>query len=203
MRPPLPATSGSSAAESSLRDTSRRVHPRELPITGFRHEEKESHHGVEFEAPFSGDSEKPGRFSIDFSMELERQLERMELASAPHSPSAVVTKLRDGVVVDVGPEGDALDKELLDPEILAHIVTQLRQSLSEITKERDELVKMLAHANAEEANVKDALQLMADKATQAEEELNEAKKKVKEDEDQIAMLRAKVEESRWGFCFIS
>jgi uncharacterized protein YfcZ (UPF0381/DUF406 family) len=71
-----------------------------------------------------------------------------------------------------------------------------------MTKERDELVKMLSHANAEEANVKDALQLMTEKATQAEEELGEAKKRMKEDEEQILLLRAKVEESRC-VCFLS
>jgi hypothetical protein len=177
--------------------------PRELSIGGFD-EHNENLHGVEFEAPFSGQSREPpltkGRFSIDFSIELERQLETME-ASAPTSPSAVAHDADAGKVaggdggVEAVLEGHP-DKELLDPEILAHIVTQLRQSLSEMTKERDELIKMLAHANAEEANVKDALQLMTEKATEVEEELGEAKKRMKEDEEQIVLLRAKVEESR-------
>lgn len=84
-----------------------------------------------------------------------------------------------------------------DPDILAHIITQLRQSLADMTRERDELVKMLATANMEEAHAKDALQLMTDKATEAEEELTEARKKMREDEDQIMLLRTKVEESRY------
>ncbi|KAF8199166.1 hypothetical protein BJ912DRAFT_1132529 [Pholiota molesta] len=77
-----------------------------------------------------------------------------------------------------------------DPEVLAHIVTQLRISLADMTKERDELLKMLATASTQEANAKDALQ--------AEEELTILRKKTKEDEDQIALLRTKVEESRRG-----
>lgn len=83
-----------------------------------------------------------------------------------------------------------------DPVILAHIITQLRQSLDEMTKEKNELVQLLVTANAQEAAAKDALQLMTDKATDAQEELAEAKRKMKEDEDQIVMLRGKVEESR-------
>ena len=196
--------------------------PRELSIGGFD-EHNENLHGVAFEAPFSAESQKPpltkGRFSIDLSIELERQLERMEASSPPSSPPATAVaavgthgNMNANMLVggdDSIPENQNvnndenvalnghLDKELLDPEILAHIITQLRQSLTEMTKERDELVKMLARVNAEEANVKDALQLMTEKATQAEEDLGEAKKRMKEDEEQIALLRAKVDESRY------
>ena len=216
MFPPVSATTSSTPA-SSHPDLARRPAPsrQELSIGGFD-EHNENLHGVEFEAPFSSESQKPpltkGRFSIDFSIELERQLERME-ASLPGSPPATVdANAVEDIRVGADPsitEADATsneqsDKELLDPEILAHIITQLRQSLLDITKERDELVKMLAHANEEEANVKDALQLMTEKATQVEEELGEAKIKMKEDEEQIMLLRAKVEESRWvlGFYLI-
>lgn len=87
---------------------------------------------------------------------------------------------------------------LPDPEILANIITQLRHSLTDMTKERDELLKLLTSANTQEANAKDALQVMTDKATEAEEELTALRKKAKEDEEQIAVLRTKVEESRYA-----
>ena len=139
---------------------------------------------IEFEAPMSADSQQhqansrsSERFSIDLSLELEQQLEHME------SPSH--------------PDPDSTSKrESLDPHVLAHIIMQLRHSLAEMTKERDELVKALSSALSKEAQLNDALQLMTDKATGMEEELAEAKKKVKEDEEAISMLRSKVEESR-------
>lgn len=172
-------------------------------------EHNENLHQVGFEAPSAGSSGLPTkeRFSIDLSLELERELATME--SPPNTPghntSVHSHPIADthGAVPSKGSrkpvEGNATYGELLpDPEILAHIVTQLRQSLTEMTNERDDLVKMLAHANSQEAIVKDALQLMSEKATQAEEELGEAKKKMKEDEEQILLLRAKVEESRYS-----
>jgi len=205
-------TKTSSASASSHPGFAKRPPPRELSIGGFD-EHNDNQHGLEFEAPFSTESQKPpltkGRFSIDLSMELERQLDNME-ASPPNSPAAAdaagnhgnINALKGDHSITVGQSHDwdvangQVDKELLDPEILAHIVTQLRVSLSEMTKERDELVKMLTHVNAEEANVKDALQLMTEKAMQAEEDLGEARKRMKDDEEQIALLRAKVDESR-------
>lgn len=93
--------------------------------------------------------------------------------------------------------GDSSLNDLLpDPEILANIITQLRHSLTDMTKERDELLKLLTSANTQEANAKDALQVMTDKATEAEEALTALRKKAREDEEQIALLRTKVEESR-------
>lgn len=138
---------------------------------------------IEFEAPMSADSQQHQahssgeRFSIDLSLELEQQLEHMESPSHPDPDS---TSKRDS----------------LDPHVLAHIIMQLRHSLAEMTKERDEVVKALASALSKEAQLNDALQLMTDKATGTEEELAEVKKKVKEDEEAISMLRSKVEESR-------
>jgi len=210
-------TKTSSVSTPSHPGLVKRSPPRELSIGGFD-EHNDNQHGLEFEAPFSTESQKPpltkGRFSIDLSMELERQLDNME-ASPPNSPAAAagthgnMNALGGDHSINVGQShdgdvasNDLVDKELLDPEILAHIVTQLRVSLSEMTKERDELAKMLARLNAEEANVKDALQLMTEKAMEAEEELGEARKRMKEDEEQIALLRAKVDESRCVFSSI-
>jgi chromosome segregation ATPase len=167
------------------------------------HEDPENFHRVEFEAPFSAEADseqdrlqkaQQGRFSIDYSLELEREL---AMESPPDTPAHHATahpasihsshSRADSRVNDVSP----------DPEVLAHIVTQLRISLADMTKERDELLKMLATASTQEANAKDALQVMTDKATEAEEELTILRKKTKEDEDQIALLRTKVEESRY------
>ncbi|KAF9523062.1 hypothetical protein CPB83DRAFT_887182 [Crepidotus variabilis] len=192
-------------------------------------------HRVEFDAPLSSGPPQPlseGRFSIDFSLELERQLATME--SPPVTPAFNVTTHAESGSMgrsftndtgegrsEHGPNGHAVKgsgmayegvesntttttgsgdlRDLLpDPEVLAHIITQLRHSLADMTKERDDLLKMLGNTTAEEANVKDALQLMTEKATQAEEDLTEAKKKIREDEEQIVLLRAKVEESRRG-----
>ncbi|KAF9054565.1 hypothetical protein BJ165DRAFT_1337344 [Panaeolus papilionaceus] len=147
---------------------------------------------VEFETPLSADAElepraSESRFSIDFSLELEREL-------AMESPP--VTPAHDALANDTSAKN--ITNLSPDPVILAHIITQLRQSLDEMTKEKNELVQLLVTANAQEAAAKDALQLMTDKATDAQEELAEAKRKMKEDEDQIVMLRGKVEESRRG-----
>ncbi|KAF8627683.1 hypothetical protein AX15_004302 [Amanita polypyramis BW_CC] len=123
------------------------------------------------------------RFSIDLSLELEHQLEHMESLSDPPSSD---------------PSSSKAKHDSLDPHVLAHIIMQLRHSLAEMTKERDELVKALSSALSKEAELNDALQLMTDKATGLEEELTGAKKKIKEEEEAITMLRSKVEESRRG-----
>jgi hypothetical protein len=66
-----------------------------------------------------------------------------------------------------------------------------------MTKERDELVQLLATSQTSEATLSDALQNMTDKATEMKEELSEAQQKIKDDEEAINMLRSKVEESRY------
>jgi hypothetical protein len=145
---------------------------------------------VEFEAPLSSDgSSAPPRkhFSIDLSLELERQL---DLESEPPTPSRITesdTQQNDS---------RATARESLDPQILAHIIKQLRQSLLEVTRDRDELLEMVALSSTHETELQEALQLMTDKATTMEVELSDAKKKMQDDEDQINMLRTKVEESR-------
>ncbi|TFK39359.1 hypothetical protein BDQ12DRAFT_722237 [Crucibulum laeve] len=142
-------------------------------------------HHVEFEALVSPDSNPPTTarpFSIDLSLELEHQLTEME--SPPTTPAYNATAHQK--------------THSMDPDVLAHIVTQMRQSLTDMTKERDDLVKLLSSAHSQEASLKDALQHMTDKATDAEEQLVEARKKMKDDEEAIVMLRAKVEESRRG-----
>ncbi|KAG7093823.1 hypothetical protein E1B28_007462 [Marasmius oreades] len=124
---------------------------------------------------------KPRPFSIDFSLELERQLESESLPSSPAHNA------------DAHPHRDSLD-----PTVLAHIIMQLRQSLADMTKERDDLLVLVASAHSKEAELNDALQDMTDKATGMKEELSEARKKLRDDEEAINLLRSKVEESRRG-----
>jgi chromosome segregation ATPase len=142
-----------------------------------------------------------GRFSIDYSLELERELAMESPPQTPMRATAATSPALDRQLSQSARSAlsDAHSVESTpDPEVLAHIITQLRHSLADMTKEKEELVKLLGTANTEEANAKDALQVMTDKATEAEEALAELKKKAREDEDQITMLRAKVEESRYG-----
>ncbi|KDQ61626.1 hypothetical protein JAAARDRAFT_123069 [Jaapia argillacea MUCL 33604] len=86
----------------------------------------------------------------------------------------------------------------LDPHIIASIVTQLRMSLAEVTRERDALARLVSEANTREVELKESLQLTTDKCTHLQSELEEVKLKMKEDEESITMLRGKVEESRRG-----
>jgi chromosome segregation ATPase len=147
---------------------------------------------IQFEAPQSTDSESTifkfepptnnRPFSIDLSLELERQLD-ME----PTSPNAHQNF----------PRSPQQDRESLDPHILASIIMQLRQSLEEVSKERDGLLNIVSTAHSREAELKDALELMTERATGIEEQLSEARRKMKDDDDAIAMLRTKVEESRY------
>lgn len=135
-----------------------------------------------FPTPVSAKSRR--HFSIDLSLELERQLE-MEADSQPNTPA------HNATAHNTDAKGDSLD-----PHILAHIIMQLRQNMAELTKERDDLVQLVAQSTAQEAQAKDALQLMTDKAAHLEEVYGDAKRKMRDDEEAISMLRTKVEESR-------
>jgi len=169
------------------------------PATAIFNENHENLHHIEFEAPLSAgldlehrlqmiqDPAQHGRFSIDLSLELERQL---NMESPP------ITPVYDGTAAASKDVHAPQHHGKPDPDVLAHIVTHMRKSLVEITKERDELARMLAKASTQDANTRDALQLMTEKASSAEEELDLARKKIREDEEQIVVLRAKVEESR-------
>lgn len=149
-------------------------------------------HSVEFEAPLSSDSGAAARrhFSIDLSLELERQLDMEAYPSTPPHDAESHSQQ------DSSTETGIPKHQSLDPHVLAHIIQQLRQSLSEVTKDRDELQQLVASSHSHEAEMKDVLQLMTDKATTMEIELGDARRKIRDDEDAIAMLRTKVEESR-------
>lgn len=116
------------------------------------------------------------RSSIDLSLELERQLDTESLPGTPSfSPRAQNGDLRTS----------------LDPHVLAHIVTQLRDSLTHITRERDDLVHQVAESHTREAEFKDSLALWAERCAGLEKDLEAAKKKSQDDDEAISMLRSK------------
>ncbi|KAG1880272.1 hypothetical protein C8R48DRAFT_758380 [Suillus tomentosus] len=122
--------------------------------------------------------EPPRPFSIDLSLELERQLDN---ESNPNSP------------VDATGRPHSLDSH-----VLASIVTQLRLSLADVTRERDELSKTVVEMRTREAGTADMLEHMTEKCSKMQEELDGARTRIKDDEDTISILRTKVEESRRG-----
>lgn len=121
--------------------------------------------------------EPPRPFSIDLSLELERQLDN---ESNPNSP------------VDATGRPHSLDSH-----VLASIVTQLRLSLADVTRERDELSKTVVEMRTREAGTADMLEHMTEKCSKMQEELDGARTRIKDDEDTISILRTKVEESRF------
>lgn len=112
--------------------------------------------------------------SIDLSLELERQLEAESVPNSPNPPRP----------------------QSLDATVLATIVTNLRQSLIETTKERDSLVEKVAEAQTREEGMRDTLEHVTDKCIRMENELEIASSRQQENEETIAMLRSKLEESR-------
>lgn len=123
---------------------------------------------------------QPSRpYSIDLSLELERQLDAESMPNSPLPNTA-----------------DPPEPPSLDVNILASIVTNLRLSLADVTRERDTLQDKLNQAMSHQEGVKETLQHVTDKCIRLETELAAAHDKHKDDEDAIAMLRSKVEESR-------
>jgi len=116
--------------------------------------------------------------SIDLSLELEHQL---DCESLPNSPAA---------------GRESFKYQSLDPHVLATIVTQLRISLAEVTKERDDLLHACGEAAQKQALLQENLQVVTERSAKLEEQLSAAQDKHKDDEEAISMLRTKVEESR-------
>ncbi len=119
--------------------------------------------------------------SIDLSLELERQL---EIDSLPNSPDVPNTRFSDR-------------PQSLDPHVLASIVTQLRLSLTEVSRERDALAHTLAEVQERELNLKDALHTVSERCVQLEQDLTIVTEKSKEETDAVTMLRGKLEDSRY------
>lgn len=121
--------------------------------------------------------------SIDLSLELERQLNNESMPPTPAFPAESDNKADN-------------KRQSLDPHVLAAIIMQLRVNVAEVTKERDGLAALVADAHRKEADLQDALQLMTEKFENVGEELELAKQKARDDENNITLLRNKVEESR-------
>lgn len=124
------------------------------------------------------------RASIDFALDLERQLDALH---------------EDEVLKEMQ------DEATPDPEVLTSIVIQLRHNLELITLERDELIVALGQSQITSGNLDarvtdltEQVESERQRAAAAEAKLKEMQVKVQEDEEQINMLRAKVEESRKG-----
>ncbi|KAJ7623436.1 hypothetical protein FB45DRAFT_925669 [Roridomyces roridus] len=137
----------------------------------------------QFEPIPLGKPQKP-RYSIDLSLELESQL----MESPPPTPAAHVTP----------PQQHIMQMPDIDPHVLAHIISQLRHQLTDMTRERDDLLGLLSVAHTKEAQMEDTLQAITEKAMSLEESLSESRKKNNDDEEAISLLRTKVEESRRG-----
>jgi len=118
-------------------------------------------------------------YSFDLTLELERQLDN---ESSPNSPA------------------DAIWPHSLDPHVLASIITQLRASLTDVTRERDELLHTVTEQRAREAGAAVTMEDMVQKCSRMQEELDSARAKIQDDENTISILRTKVEESRFVFC---
>ena len=112
--------------------------------------------------------------SIDLSLELERQLEAESLPNSPNPPRP----------------------QSLDVNVLVNLVTQLRLSLAETTRERDTLAEKFAEAQTREEGMRETLEHVTDKCIRMENELEIASGKQKDSEETITMLRSKLEESR-------
>ena len=119
--------------------------------------------------------------SIDFSLELERQLEAESLPNSPNPPRP----------------------QSLDVNVLASIVTQLRFDLAEAIRQRDAHAEKLAEAETREQGMRETLDHVADKCLRMENDLEGAADQHKEDEETISMLRTKVEESRCVYTVMS
>jgi septal ring factor EnvC (AmiA/AmiB activator) len=136
-----------------------------------------AYHGHDVQRDDDSSHKRP--YSIDLTLELERQLENESL---PPTPAHNVRS--------------ASGHQLPDPNVMASIIVQLRQSLADVTEERDALRHRLTEIQSQDSFVKDTLRDMAEKCTRAQSELEAARQKIKDDEEAISMLRAKVEESR-------
>ncbi|KAF7356831.1 hypothetical protein MVEN_01018600 [Mycena venus] len=132
-------------------------------------------------------------YSIDLSLELERQLDMESLPPTPAPPP----QGQQQHVQRPSMEGMPLKMPDIDPHVLAHIISQLRHQLADMTKERDDLIVLLHTAHTKEAELQDALQHITDKAMALDEALSDSRRQNRDDTEAISLLRTKVEESRW------
>jgi chromosome segregation ATPase len=84
----------------------------------------------------------------------------------------------------------------MDQYVLASIIRGLNATVADVTKERDELREQLAKSESGKTGAENSLLQFSTRCKQMEQELEEARTKMKDDEHSISMLRTKVEESR-------
>ncbi|KAJ7173814.1 hypothetical protein C8R46DRAFT_1161557 [Mycena filopes] len=158
------------------------------------------HSTIEFEAPPTAAmaSAEKRHYSIDLSLELERQLDMESLppTPAPTAPHQNQQEKQERPHSNLMHMPDKMPD--IDPHVLAHIISQLRHQLADMTRERDDVLALLSTAHTKEAELQDALQHITDKAMGLDEALSDARRKNRDDEEAISMLRTKVEESRRG-----
>ncbi|KAG9004025.1 hypothetical protein FRB94_002734 [Tulasnella sp. JGI-2019a] len=138
------------------------------------------------------------KHSIDLAVDLEHALNNEEHNDSEHGLHQENHMMND----KNQPDGD---EERYDPEILTSIIIQLRATLVNMTHERDESNEALAAAGhkyaaleAKTADLSELLTLEKDRCAALEVERDHALHSAKENEEQVNMLRAKVEESRRG-----
>lgn len=134
--------------------------------------------------------------SIQLALELEHELDDGE----HHHPTSSQQKPGDKMSAV-----DPLSTTEYDSEVLTSIIIQLRANLATITQERDESNQALAESGhkyaaleAKAADLEELLEAEKKRAEKAEAERDEALKNAQENEEQVNLLRAKVEESRRG-----
>lgn len=142
--------------------------------------------------------------SIDMALSLEHELDAEhehdsndELERAEDERTPVKTRITALNCLQGGPEETAASRRVsLDPQVLARIVENLRQDLARVTQDRDALLEAQEGAPQREKELRDALDTLSAKYAALEAELEHLRRKGQEDEEQIHMLRTKVEESR-------
>ncbi|KAG8933685.1 hypothetical protein FRC02_011413 [Tulasnella sp. 418] len=92
-----------------------------------------------------------------------------------------------------------------DSEVLSHLVIQLRMEVAQVTSERDDAIAALSEAtltkaclDAKAADYADELDILKAKMATLERERDDALKKARDEEEQVTVLREKVEEARRG-----
>lgn len=120
--------------------------------------------------PNTTSSPNPNRSSIDLSMELERQLEADPDVQTP------LTKQQ---------------RLSLDPNVLVHIIMQLRESIDTLNHEKEDLVKQLTESHSRIAEFKDTISLLMERCSSLETDLDASRKKIRDDEEAIVLLRSK------------
>lgn len=110
--------------------------------------------------------------SVDLALELERELDELE--------------------------NTASDPVSLDTQVLSSLVTQLRQSVSELTQTRDDLISSLTQTKTESADRENNLSLADEREKDLKKKIDDLEEEKRADRATINLLRQNVEESRRG-----